>query len=40
MVDQLLPVYNSQKPPTDLVKNMLVLGYEKLGKPEESKKYK
>lgn len=40
MVEELLPVYKTQKPPADLVKNMLALGYEKLGKPEKAKKYK
>jgi len=40
MVNTLLPVYRNQNPPTDMVKNLLALGYEKLGKPGEAAKYK
>lgn len=40
MIDILLPVYISQNPPADMIKNLLSLGYEKIGKPKESAKYK
>ena len=40
MVNVLLPVYKSQKPPADMVKSLLSLGYERLGKPEEAARYK
>lgn len=39
-VNTLLPVYKTQKPPTEMVKGLIALGYEKMGKPEEASKYK
>lgn len=40
MVNLLVPVYRAQTPPTDMVKNLLVLGFQKMGKSDEAKKYR
>lgn len=40
MVNLLIPVYRTQNPPTDMVKNLLALGFQKMGKPDEAKKYR
>ncbi len=36
----LLPVYRSQNPPADMIRTLLVLCYEKMGKPAEADKYR
>jgi len=40
MVETLLPVYHAQTPPSDMVKRLLALGYDKMGLSEEAKKFK
>lgn len=40
VVNTLLPIYKSQNPPTEMVKSLLALGYERLGRPDEAKKYR
>jgi predicted Zn-dependent protease len=40
MVDTLLPLYKSQNPPSEMVKNLLALGFDKLGKSDEAAKYR
>jgi len=39
-VNLLLPVYKSQNPPADMVKNLIAVSYEKLGKTDEAGKYR
>lgn len=39
-IDLLLPVYRSQKPPADMVKNLIAVSYEKLGNSAEAGKYR
>jgi hypothetical protein len=40
MVDELLPVYKTQNPPSDMVKKLLALGYEKMGRLEDAGKFR
>lgn len=39
-VNLLLPVYKSQNPPADMVKNLIAVSYERMGKTDEAGKYK
>ena len=39
MLDLLLPIYRSEKQPTETVKRLIALAYIKLGKLEEAEKY-
>ena len=40
MTNTLLPVYKSQTPPAEMVKNLLALGYEKMGNPAKADNYR
>jgi hypothetical protein len=40
VIDLILPVYKAQNPPAEMVKNLIAVSYDKMGKAEEAGRYR